>query len=96
MTALLEFENKESLEKLLKAAKNLGIYVKRKKENTVRIGREISEEGKKRNMQEQARRIISNINKKVEAAGEIMTFEEINAEIAEYRKEKRAKCSMSF
>jgi predicted ribosome quality control (RQC) complex YloA/Tae2 family protein len=96
MTALLEFENKESLDKLLKTAKIFGIYVKRKKENTVRIERKISDEEKKKSMQEQARKIISNINKRVEAAGEIMTLEEIDAEISEYRKEKRTQCNVSF
>jgi hypothetical protein len=92
MTAVLEFENKESLDKLLKMAKIAGIYTKRKRESVILRNRQLSKEGNKKLMGERARKIIGNIRKRVEDAGETMTMEEVNVEIAEYRREKRMKC----
>jgi len=89
MTAVLEVENKESLTKLLKMAKIAGIYAKQRRVNPVLTARRISEAEKRRSTGNGAIALFREIRQGVIDAGETMTMDEINAEIAEYRREKR-------
>ena len=94
MTAVLEVENKESLDKLLKMAKIAGIYAKQRKLNPVLTARKISE-AEKRRIGAEAIVLLKEIQQaSVEAGLDKMTLEEINEEIAEARKERamREKC----
>jgi len=88
MTAVLELDNKESLIKLLKTAKIFGIYAKQKKVSPALTMRKISEV-KNRKTGNEAIALFREIRQGVIDAGETMTMDEINAEIAEYRREKR-------
>ena len=91
MTAVLELENKESLTKLLKIAKLAGIYAKQRKQNPVSSVRQISDEEKRSVMGKRGIKIINDIRQRVIDAGETMTMDEINAEIAEARRERAMK-----
>ena len=88
MTAVLELDNKESLNKLLKTAKIFGIYAKQRKVNPALTMRKISEVEKRKTGNE-AIALFREIRQSVIDSGETMTMDEINAEIAEYRREKR-------
>ena len=96
MTAVLEVENKETLDKLLKMAKIAGLCVKRRRSNSVSVKRQLSSEDRRRIVGEQGMKIFRDIRQRVIDAGETMTMDEINAEIAEYRREKRTNPTESF
>jgi len=95
MTAVLEFRDKESLDKLLKVAKITGIYAKERKEKTELLPGQLSEEEKTKIICERALKSLKIVQQQaVEAGLDKMTLEDINAEIAEARRERaeREKC----
>jgi len=87
--ALLEFENKESLNKLLKIAKIAGIYAKQRSINSALTAQRIVLSEKKRAQKGFVMGLIESASKISDAE-----LEEINAEIAEARRERvmREKC----
>ena len=93
-TAVLEFQVKEDLYKLLKAAKIFGLYAKERKE-LVAVRQKISINGdeKRRIAGKQALALLGKINQRAEIAGiPEMSLEEINDEIAQARRKRAVRC----
>ena len=89
MTAVLEIDSNESLTKLLKMAKITGIYVKRKKVSSMSVAKKIYQDEKEWEMRRELMKLTREIQQEAKAAGlDKMTLEEINAEIAEARRER--------
>lgn len=92
-TAVLEFEVKEDLDKLLKMAKIAGIYTKKRRINSLAAAQKIYQDEKEWAMRRELKKLVSEIREEAAAAGlDKMTLEEINAEIAEARREKAMRC----